>query len=48
MTMVMELGSSESIQGAIEAGMGITTLPRSTIGKELLDFIRSYGRDANA
>ena len=33
--LVMELGSPESIKGAIEAGMGISILSRSTIGKEL-------------
>ena len=33
--VVMELGSPESIKGAIEAGMGISILSRSTIGKEL-------------
>jgi DNA-binding transcriptional LysR family regulator len=31
----MELGSPESIKGAVEAGMGISILSRSTIGKEL-------------
>jgi DNA-binding transcriptional LysR family regulator len=35
LTVVMELGSPESIKGAIEAGMGISILSRSTIGKEL-------------
>lgn len=35
LTIVMELGSPESIKGAIEAGMGISILSRSTIGKEL-------------
>jgi DNA-binding transcriptional LysR family regulator len=35
LTLVMELGSPESIKGAIEAGMGISILSRSTIGKEL-------------
>jgi len=33
--LVMELGSPESIKGAIEAGMGISILSRSTIGKGL-------------
>jgi len=33
--VVMELGSPESIKGAIEAGMGISILSQSTIGKEL-------------
>lgn len=33
--VVMELGSSESIKGAVEAGMGITILSRATIQKEL-------------
>ncbi len=35
LTIVMELGSPESIKGAIEAGMGISILSRSTLGKEL-------------
>ncbi len=35
LAIVMELGSPESIKGAIEAGMGISILSRSTIGKEL-------------
>jgi len=35
LNLVMELGSPESIKGAIEAGMGISILSRSTIGKEL-------------
>ena len=35
LTLVMELGSPESIKGAIEADMGISILSRSTIGKEL-------------
>ena len=35
LTVVMELGSPESIKGAIEAGMGVSILSRSTIGKEL-------------
>ena len=35
LTVVMELGSPESIKGAIEAGMGISILSRSTIAKEL-------------
>jgi len=35
LTVVMELGSPESIKGAIEAGMGISILSRSTIDKEL-------------
>ena len=35
LTIVMELGSPESIKGAIEAGMGISILSRSTISKEL-------------
>lgn len=34
LTTVMELGSPESIKGAIEAGMGISILSRSTIAKE--------------
>jgi len=35
LTIVMELGSPESIKGAIEAGLGISILSRSTLGKEL-------------
>lgn len=35
LNLVMELGSPESIKGAIEADMGISILSRSTIGKEL-------------
>ena len=35
LTVVMELGSPESIKGAIEAGMGISILSRSTIAREL-------------
>ena len=35
LTVVMELGSPESIKGAIESGMGISILSRSTIDKEL-------------
>ena len=35
LTVVMELGSPESIKGSIEAGMGISILSRSTIDKEL-------------
>jgi DNA-binding transcriptional LysR family regulator len=31
----MELGSSEAIKGAVEAGMGVSILSRSTISKEL-------------
>ncbi|MCP4980261.1 MAG: LysR family transcriptional regulator [Gammaproteobacteria bacterium] len=31
----LELGSPESIKGAVEAGMGITIISRSIIGKEL-------------
>ena len=33
--IVMELGSPESIKGAIETGMGISVLSRATIGKDL-------------
>ena len=35
MTFSLELGSPEAIKGAVEAGMGITILSRSIIGKEL-------------
>jgi DNA-binding transcriptional LysR family regulator len=31
----LELGSPEAVKGAVEAGMGISILSRSTIGKEL-------------
>jgi len=36
MNVSMELGSPESIKGAVEAGMGVSILSRTTIGKELL------------
>jgi len=32
---IMELGSSEAIKGAVEAGMGLSVLSRTTIQKEL-------------
>jgi DNA-binding transcriptional LysR family regulator len=35
MNFCLELGSPESIKGAVEAGMGITVISRSIIGKEL-------------
>lgn len=35
LNIVMELGSPEAVKGAIEAGMGISILSRSTIEKEL-------------
>ena len=35
LNVVMELGSPEAIKGAVEAGMGISILSRSTVGKEL-------------
>ena len=35
MNICLELGSPESIKGAVEAGMGITIISRSIIGKEL-------------
>ena len=35
MNVSLELGSPEAIKGAVEAGMGITILSRSIIGKEL-------------
>ena len=35
MQVGMELGSPESIKGAVEAGMGVSILSRTTIGKEL-------------
>lgn len=33
--IIMELGSPESIKGAVEAGIGITILSRATLSKEL-------------
>jgi DNA-binding transcriptional LysR family regulator len=33
---VMELGSPEAVKGAVEAGMGISVLSRTTVQKELL------------
>ena len=35
LNVVMELGSPEAIKGAVEAGMGVSILSRSTVGKEL-------------
>jgi DNA-binding transcriptional LysR family regulator len=35
MNICLELGSPEAIKGAVEAGMGITIISRSIIGKEL-------------
>nr|VFK21187.1 MAG: DNA-binding transcriptional regulator, LysR family [Candidatus Kentron sp. LPFa]VFK34442.1 MAG: DNA-binding transcriptional regulator, LysR family [Candidatus Kentron sp. LPFa] len=35
LSIAMELGSSEAVKGAIEAGMGISILPRATVSKEL-------------
>ncbi len=35
MNFCLELGSPEAIKGAVEAGMGITIISRSIIGKEL-------------
>ena len=35
LNIVMELGSPESVKGAVEAGMGISILSRSTVNKEL-------------
>ncbi len=35
LNLSLELGSPESIKGAVEAGMGITIISRSIIGKEL-------------
>ena len=35
LNFTLELGSPESIKGAVEAGMGITIISRSIIGKEL-------------
>ncbi|MDH5301632.1 MAG: selenium metabolism-associated LysR family transcriptional regulator [Gammaproteobacteria bacterium] len=35
LNVIMELGSSEAIKGAVEAGIGITVLSRATLSKEL-------------
>ncbi len=35
LNVVMELGSPESIKGAVEAGMGVTILSRATLHKEM-------------
>ena len=35
LNICLELGSPESIKGAVEAGMGVSILSRATIGKEL-------------
>jgi DNA-binding transcriptional LysR family regulator len=35
LNIVMELGSPESVKGAVEAGMGISVISRATIEKEL-------------
>lgn len=35
MQVAMELGSPESVKGAVEAGMGVSVMSRSTIQKEL-------------
>ena len=35
LNVCMELGSPESVKGAVEAGMGISIVPRATIAKEL-------------
>jgi DNA-binding transcriptional LysR family regulator len=35
LNICMELGSPESVKGAVEAGMGITVLSRATVAKEL-------------
>ncbi len=35
LNVCMELGSPESIKGAVEAGMGISILSKATLGKEL-------------
>lgn len=35
MNYCLELGSPEALKGAVEAGMGISVISRSTIGKEL-------------
>ncbi len=35
LNVVMELGSPEAVKGAVEAGMGVSIISRSTIAKEL-------------
>jgi len=35
MNTIMELGSPEAVKGAVEAGMGVSVLSRTTINKEL-------------
>ena len=35
LNLSLELGSPEAIKGAVEAGLGITIISRSIIGKEL-------------
>lgn len=35
LNVIMELGSPEAIKGAVEAGMGVAILSRSTVAKEL-------------
>ena len=35
MNVCMELGSPESVKGAVEAGMGVSIISRLTVGKEL-------------
>lgn len=42
LNVCLELGSPESIKGAVEAGMGITILSRATIAKELELKMLSY------
>ncbi len=42
MNVCMELGNSESIKGAVEAGIGVSILSRTTIEKELALNMLSY------
>ena len=35
LNVVLELGSPEAVKGAVEAGMGISIMSRTTINKEL-------------
>ncbi len=42
----MELGSPESVKGAVEAGMGVSVVSRASIQKELkLDTLRAIPLD---
>ncbi|MBA1332606.1 LysR family transcriptional regulator, partial [Candidatus Endoriftia persephone str. Guaymas] len=46
LTIAMELGSPESVKGAVEAGMGVSVVSRASIQKELkLDTLRAIPLD---